>query len=409
MKYFIQTFGCAANEADSERVAAMLESRGMKKAASVESADHVVVNTCMVRQSAEDRAYGLIQKLEKDKEKGKKLKIVVTGCMVGAAVREKSGKMFKGLRNRFPAVDEWLPIGEVGFDFAPLHSNKVRALVPISNGCNNYCTFCIVPFTRGREVSRPFEEIVSECQHLVGLGFREITLVGQNVNSYGADLLAGAENIQTLRDLDKPYPSSPSTPKNPPSDVITSNHGRGLKYTYVKHLGRFRLPTLFPQLLETVAMIPGLEKLDFISSNPWDFTDRLITVISKHQNISRQIHLPVQSGSDKILKKMNRWYTAAEYLQLVRNLKFKIKNLKLSTDIIVGFPGETKEDFQDTVALARKVGFYKAYIAMYSPRPMTAAVMSFADDIGYKEKKHRWQILENLINKPRLGPKASYA
>ena len=311
---------------------------------------------------------------------------MVTGCLAGAAAREKSGKMMKSLKEKWPQVDEWLPIEEVGFDFAPLRSDKVHALVPISNGCNNFCTFCIVPFTRGREISRPFEEIITECRHLILQGYREITLIGQNVNSYGADLIVGSENIQTIRDLEKTYFQD--------DKKMGKFYLNGIKIqpTWIKHLGKFRLPTLFPRLLEDVAKIEGLEKLDFISSNPWDFSEDLISVIANNANISRQIHLPVQSGSDKVLARMNRWYTRDEYLRL--------SNLKLSTDIIVGFPGETEDQFDETVTIAKKVGFIKAYIAMYSPRPMTAATTSFPDDIPYKEKKKRWQALENLINKP---------
>ena len=215
MKYYIKTFGCAANEADSERVAAYYEARGYKPARTMKSADDVVINTCMIRQSAEHRVYGLVHNLTEEKKLGRKIKIVVTGCMVGMAVREKTGKMIRSLKKKMPGVDEFLPIEEVGFDFAPIHTSAHHAWVPISNGCNNFCTFCVVPFTRGREVSRSMEDIISEGQELVEKGIASITLVGQNVNSYGADL----------------------------------KHKTG-KVTYVKHLGRLRIPTLFPQLLE---------------------------------------------------------------------------------------------------------------------------------------------------------------
>ena len=418
MKYFIRTFGCAANEADSERVAAMLEARGMTKASSMDKAGHVVINTCMVRRSAEDRAYGLIRNLRKVKSRQPDLKIVVTGCLVGAAAREKSGEMMRHLKEKWPEVDEWLPIEEVGFDFAPLRSNEGHALVTVSNGCNNFCTFCIVPFTRGREVSRPFKEVVTECKQLIKNGYKEITLVGQNVNSYGADLLVGGENIQTLRDLGRTYFESPPLVQGTGRDDYLRNQdedrhrpiparpwkGDGGKYkpVYIKHLGKFRLPTLFPQLLETVSVIPGLMRLDFISSNPWDFTDDLIEVMAKHQNIARQLHLPVQSGSNAVLKRMNRWYTRREYLELVSKLKTKISGITLSTDIIVGFPGETENQFNETVDLVKRAGFYKAYISRYSPRPGTAATTAFCDDVGHREKKRRWQVLENLINKPYL-------
>lgn len=368
MKYHIITFGCAANEADSERVAAIYEARGYTKASSIDFADDVIINTCMIRQQAEDRVYGLVYNLSKDKDAGRNLKIVVTGCMVGMAVREKTGRMLTLLKKKMPAVDEFLPIEEVGFDHAPIRTNATHAWVPITNGCNNFCTFCVVPFTRGREVSRPFEDILLECYQLAQQKITNVTLVGQNVNSYGADL---------KNDKDR-------------------------KITYVKHLGRLRIPTLFPQLLRDVCDIEDISTVDFISSNPWDFSDELIETIAKNPKISRHIHLPVQSGDTQVLRRMNRWYTREQYLALISKLKAQISNVTISTDIIVGFCGETKEQFEQTVDLAKEVGFTKAYIAMYSDRPMTSAHKVYSDDIGYSEKKRRWEILEELINKTNL-------
>lgn len=412
-KYFIKTFGCQQNVADSERIAAAFEARGMKPAKSYEEADYIVINTCMVRQSAEDRVYGLVKNLGKLKIENCKLKIIVTGCMVGLAFRDKSGKILTKLRERMPEVDEFMPIEEVGFDFEPIRTNKTHAWIPISNGCNNFCTFCVVPFTRGREISRPFDEIMEEAIKLKNQGYEEITLLGQNVNSYGADLLLGEENIQVMRDLPKKYFKNSRLPpagrvgktQSPKPKLRTKNIKykiRNLKPVYVKHLGRYRIPTLFPYLLEEVAKL-GFKKVDFISSNPWDFSDELIEVIAKYPNITRTIHLPVQSGDDNVLKRMNRWYTADEYLRLISKLKNQISNLKITTDIIVGFCGETEEEFQNTVKLCQKVGFEKAYIAMYSPRPMTAASKIMRDDVPYEVKKRRWQILEELINKPKLA------
>lgn len=368
MKYWIITFGCAANEADSERIAAFYKARGYTKARSIRTADDVVINTCMVREKAENRVYGVVHNLSLEKSRGRKLKIIVTGCMVGMAAREKTGKMLSLLAKKMPAVDEFLPIEEVGFDHAPIRADKTHALVPITNGCNNFCTFCVVPFTRGREVSRPVNDILLECHEVGQQGYTRVTLIGQNVNSYGADL---------KNDTNK-------------------------KITYVKHLGRLRIPTLFPYLLEEISKIDGLTLIDFISSNPWDFSDELIDVIAKSPNISRHIHLPVQSGDTELLRKMNRWYTREEYLTLISKLKVQIPNVTISTDIIVGFPGETEEQFQNTVSLAAAVGFSKAYVAMYSDRPETAAHKIYPDDVPHKEKKRRWQILEEIINKKNL-------
>lgn len=369
MKYFIVTFGCAANEADSERIASYYQARGYIRARSIRSADDVIINTCMIREKAENRVYGLVHNLTIEKQKGRKLKIVVTGCMVGMAVREKSSKMLELLQKKMPGVDEFLPIEEVGFDHAPIRTNATHAWVPITNGCNNFCTFCVVPFTRGREISRLFEDIILECHQVAQLGYTHITLVGQNVNSYGSDL----KDIQNK------------------------------KITYVKHLGRFRIPTLFPQLLEEICKIDGLTLIDFISSNPWDFSDELIETIARNPKISRRIHLPVQSGDTELLRKMNRWYSREEYLALVGKLRDSIPGVTLSTDIIVGFCGETEEQFENTVDLALRVGFTKAYVAMYSDRPITAAHKVYTDDVPHAEKKRRWQILEELINKTNLS------
>lgn len=313
----------------------------MTPTADITEADQVVINTCMVRQSAENRIYGLVNNLSELKIVSCKLKIILTGCLVGMAVRDKSGKMMKSLREKMPEVDEFLPVEEVGFDNAPLRTGKTHAWVPIANGCNNFCSYCVVPYTRGREASRPLEEIIAECEELKSKGYTQVTLLGQNVNSYEAG---------------------------------------------------------FPYLLERVSKL-GFEKVDFISSNPWDFSDELIAVIALYPNITRTLHLPVQSGDNVILKKMNRRCTAKEYLDLVGKIRKNIPDVKFTTDIIVGFCGETKQQFQNTVDLCKEVGFEKAYIAMYSPRPMTASQRFFEDDISHKEKKRRWEALDEMINK----------
>ena len=405
-KYFIQTFGCAQNEAYSERIASMLESRGMTKAKEINKADYIVINTCMVREMAENRVYGLINNLRRTRDQRPKAKIVLTGCMVGMAIRDKAGKFLKLIKKRLPGVDEFLPIEEVGFDHPQLRTDKIHAWVPISNGCNNFCTFCVVPFTRGREVSRPCEEVISECWKLAENGYKKITLLGMNVNSYGADLLVGPENIQVMRDVNKTYfEKSKAKGQRSKLQLKIKNLNKKINPVYIKHLGRYRIPTLFPYLLEEICKIKGIEKIDFMSSNPWDFCDKLIEVIAENPKISRSIHLPVQSGSNSVLKRMNRWYTREEYLKLMEKIRKKAAGVKFSTDIIVGFCGETEEEFSETVDLAKKVGFYKAYIAMYSDRPMTAAHKAFKDDVPYKEKKRRWKILEDLINKPNLRKK----
>ncbi|MFZ2025332.1 MAG: MiaB/RimO family radical SAM methylthiotransferase [Microgenomates group bacterium] len=376
MKYYLSVFGCAANTAESERIAASYVGRGWSAAETIVEADEVVIVTCMIRQSAEDRVTGLLRNLGIEKTAGRKVKIIVTGCMTGLAIRDTSGKIMAGYKKKYPMVDEFLAIEEVGFASVQLRSDPKHALVLISNGCNNFCSYCVVPFARGREVSRPMEEIIKECEQLAHDGVTIITLVGQNVNSYGADL------VKKKKILDK--------------------NGNGIKPVYVKHLGKMRIPTLFPHLLTEVAAISGLQSIDFISSNPWDFSDELIEVIASNKNIKRLIHLPVQSGDTTVLKRMNRWYTPAGYIRLVNKMRKKIPDVQFSTDIIVGFPDETVKQFEHTIKLCETVGFAKAYISIYSDRPSTFAHNTLGDTIPYAEKKRRWEVLDELINKTNL-------
>lgn len=414
MKYFIKTFGCQQNIADSERVDAAFKGRGFKKARGYRDANYVIINTCMVRESAENRVYGLTNNLLKLKEQKKQknvyFKVIVTGCMVGVALRDKTGKYLNRLRSIMPAVDEFMPIEEVGFDSEPVRGNTKVGLVPISNGCNNFCTFCIVPFTRGREISRPYADIINECQRLKDAGYDEIMLLGQNVNSYGADIVLGADNIQVMRDIGKTYFVNEKTKtKNEKQQLKTKKfkiNGKEIKPVYVKHLGRYRLPTLFPHLLEEIAQM-NFKKVDFISANPWDYSDELIAVIARNSNITRLLHMPVQSGDNAVLKRMNRWYTREEYLAIIDKLKKAVPNIQFATDIIVGFPGETPQQFNNTVKLCEDVGFVKGYVSIYSPRPFTAATKTvMGNEIPHTIKRERWETLNTLINKkhPGLSP-----
>jgi tRNA-2-methylthio-N6-dimethylallyladenosine synthase len=397
MKYFIKTFGCQQNHVDSERIASYLKAQGMKPEESYEKADYIVINTCMIRQSAENRVYGLVNNLVKVKVQKSKVKIIVTGCMTGLAIRDKTGKYLKRLKEIMPEVDEFMPIEEVGFDNIPLKTDKYTAYVPISNGCNNFCTYCVVPYTRGREKSLPYQEIINQCLKLKKRGYRVVTLLGQNVNSYGADLVASEE---ALREADcGDIPQSLAEEERHERQNLPS-----LKPIYVKHLGRYRIPTLFPYLLEEIAKM-GFEKVDFISSNPWDFSDELIDIIAGNKNITRLIHLPVQSGDDNVLKRMNRWYKVSDYIALISKIKNQISKIKFTTDIIVGFCGETDEEFRNTVDLCKKVGFNWAFVSVYSQRPMVAATKIYKDDVPHPIKDRRWKILDDLINKPHLKKK----
>jgi len=374
VKYFIKTFGCAANTADSERIASLYQARGYTEAKNYDEADVVVINTCVVRQAAEDRVYGLVKNLALKKQNNSHFKIVVTGCLVGAAQRDNSGRRLKNLQKMLPEVDEFLPIDEVGFDYTPLRRDKKNALVSISAGCNNMCTYCIVPFSRGQEVSRSFESIMSEVKNLATQGYEAITLLGQNVNSYGADFL-----------------------RQKPMQKFKLPNGREVDPILVKSMGRTRIPTLFPYLLAEVAKLP-FQKVSFMSSNPWDFSPELIETIANHTNINRELHLPVQSGDDEILKKMNRWYTQADYLDLIKRIKTRVPQISFTTDIIVGFPSETEAHFANTVELCHQVNFNIAYISCYSPRVGTAAE-HLVDDVSVVEKKRRFHVLDDLINK----------
>lgn len=370
--YYIETFGCQQNVADSERIASYYEARGYSETKSKENADILVINTCVIRERAFEKVFGYIRNIYK---KNPKMHIVITGCLIGASSREPSGKMMKSLKRRLPHV-EFLPLEEVGFEYVPKRGEGAHAWLPISNGCNNFCTYCIVPFSRGRERSRPFQELLQEAQDIKRQGFSEITLLGQNVNSYGADFLLNT--YQT-------------------GDTFFIDETVEVRPVMVKHLGRHRIPTLFPHLLDRVAAM-GFSKVSFMSSNPWDFSDELIDVMAKCENIDRILHLPVQSGSDIILEKMNRWYTSKEYRALIDRIRSKIPEMRFTTDIIVGFPGETEEYFKESLDLVRQVHFEKAYISCYSPRPGTKAY-DFPDDISYEEKKHRFHTLQKEIEK----------
>lgn len=344
MKYYLKTFGCQMNEAESEAIAAWYQAQGWTKVETWQAADEVVINSCSVRQSAENRVFGLVNNIAnfKKQKKSKKPKVILTGCLVGSAFGPRKRFSPRNLRQRLSQVDQFKPWWEWGFEkitpFAT-RQNKKKAFVPIMKGCNHFCTYCVVPYAKGEEISYPFDEIICRVEELAQRGWEHLVLLGQNVNSY--------------------------------------EHN-------------------FARLLKKIHQIPQIKKISFLTSNPWDLTDEIIKVMELPK-IDRVLHLPVQSGDDQVLKKMNRPYTAKEYLDLIRKIKKEIPDIVLTTDIIVGFPGETKKAFQNTVALCQKVGFAKAYIARYSPRPGTAA-FKMEDEVPPQEKKRRWKILDDLIN-----------
>ena len=335
-KYHIITFGCQMNKSDSERISAKLEHKGYKPSSKINEADLVVVNMCSVRQSAVDRIFGLTQKFAESKIKNKKLKIILTGCILKKDKR-KLREIFDDVR-----MQPWLSS----------YAKSKSKYIPISNGCNNFCTYCVVPHTRGPLVCRGYKEILKEVKDAIKGRVKEIWLLGQNVNSY-------------------------------------------LSYY---HCDRNAIKITFSKLLEMVNDMPGKFQIRFTSPNPADFTDELIEVMAKSEKVAKFLNLPVQSGDDKILKRMNRRYTVKQYKNLVKKIREKIPDINLSTDAIVGFPGETKKQFENTVKLFREIQFNIAYISKYSPRPGTAA-FQLKDSVPIKEKKHRERILMELISK----------
>ncbi len=370
---FIKTFGCQANKSDSERLLGDYVARGYTETLDWHQADEIVINTCSVRQSAEDRVTGFILNIDKYFLGKPKPKIILTGCMLHFNEKE--------IKQLLPQIDEILPISEVGFNQKAIRKDKDKAFVTISTGCNSFCTFCIVPFSRGREKSRPMADVVNEIQGLANEGYSEVTLIGQNVNSWGLEKVGVA-----LRKLfmDK---------ENFTSDIIPTNQSQYFKPEDTPP---------FVTLLREISKIDGIRKISFFTSNPWDFWNELVDEIAVNPKIDRFIHLPVQSGSNRILKLMNRGYTRESYLTLINQIKTKVPDAVIGTDIIVGFPGETDEDFAETLDLVKQVGFKVAFVARYSPRPGTATSRLYPDDVPAKVKKERWEILDQIANKDNL-------
>jgi len=339
------------NESDSQRIASFLNSLGLKPSQEKE-ADLIIVNACSVRQTAVDRIYGKVKVWSESAKK-----IILTGCILPSDKKKLEPKVDLIVDiNDFNKLEKYLVkllLKKPKLKTIPASKPKTIALIPIMTGCDHFCSYCAVPYTRGREISKSEKEIICETKKAIQNGAKEIILLGQNVNRYKIQLTV-----------------------NDQQSTITP----------------------FVKLLKKLIKIPGDFQIKFISPNPWDFPEDLIELITKEPKLSKEIHLPVQSGDDEILRKMNRPYSAKQYLALIQKLKSKIKNLRLSTDIIVGFPGETKQAFQNTVELSKKAKFDKAYIAQYSPRAGTRA-SKLKDDVSRDEKKRRWQILENLINK----------
>jgi tRNA-2-methylthio-N6-dimethylallyladenosine synthase len=340
--YHIWTIGCQMNKEESARLANRFEELGYTPVNAIDDADLIVLNSCVVRQSAENRVINKLATLRAIKKTKPDARLALTGCLVDADT--------EALQKRFPHVDYFFKPGDSppwledsGEIVYPEHVSPT-AYVTIIQGCDNYCSYCIVPYRRGREKSRTMEEITCEVRELVRRGVKEITLLGQNVDSFGHDL------------PDKPE---------------------------------------LADLLEQLNGIEGLSRLRFLTNHPKDMSHQLIEAIARLDKVCEQVSLPIQAGSDEILKAMNRGYTVAEYLDLVELMREKIPGLALSTDIIAGFPGETESQFRQTADLLSGVKFDTVHIAVYSPRTGTAAA-KLADNIPLAEKKERAAIIEKL-------------
>lgn len=362
MKYKIFTYGCQANEHDSERIAYLLENLGYTKTENEEEADFIAYNTCLIRENAELKVYGHLGAIKKLKLSKPDMILAVCGCMMS------TGPARDVIKEKYRHVD--IIFGTSNIDKLPelisLHkttdkmvvdieeyrdedlgfvrSNEFSAYVSIMNGCNNFCTYCIVPYARGREKSRPINEIVQEVKNLANRGYKEVTLLGQNVNSYGKDI----------------------------------------GYT-------------FPDLLYAIDKeVKNLEILRFMTSHPKDLSDELIQAMADIDMLAKHFHLPAQSGSNKVLKEMNRRYTAEDYIVLVEKLRAKMPDIAITTDLIVGFPGESEEDHKQTIELCKKVRYDSAFTFIYSPRPGTPAAER-EDQIPHDIQSRRFQELLDAI------------
>ena len=365
--YFIETYGCQMNVADSELISGLLSSEGYNKTSDIHAADIIFVNTCAIREHAEDKVHSRLGFYNQLKQKKPETIIGILGCMaqnlkedileskpfvdiiLGPDSYRKLPEMINNRSNKIDhIVDTKLSRYEVYDNLFPSRNEGINAWISIMRGCDKFCTFCIVPFTRGRERSRSIDSIVSEAVQAVSDGFYEITLLGQNVNSY--------------------------------------NH-QGQK---------------FHELLDEVAQINGLKRIRYTSPHPQDMTQEVLDVMRKHQKICNYVHLPLQAGNDRILKRMNRTYKKLEFISLVKQIRETLPNVGLSTDIIVGFPGESKIEFNDTLDVMEKVHFDSAYTFKYSSRPGTKA-SEFEDLVTEDEKQSRLEMVIEMQKKHTLS------
>ena len=373
-KYFIRTYGCQMNVHDSEEIAARLESLGFTSTDKLENADIVILNTCAIRENAHDKLYGFLGRCKHAKKDNKNLIVGICGCMAQEEnvvnelmtkhkyvdivfgthnIHELQDLILK--RNKKQDINVYSCEGKVYENIDYKRDSNIKAWVNIQYGCDKFCTYCIVPYTRGKQRSRRSCMILKEVEDLVKKGYKEVTLLGQNVNAYGKEL----------------------------DDEIS-----------------------FAELLQKVSDTK-IERIRFVTSHPWDFTDEMIDVIAKNDNIMPYIHLPLQSGSSRILKLMGRRYTKEEYLTLYKKIREKVKGCSITTDIIVGFPNESDEDFQDTLDVVNECKFDSAFTFIFSPREGTPAA-KMKDTIDMKTKEDRLHKLNEIINKYSLEANQKY-
>lgn len=366
-KYFIKTYGCQMNEHDSENIKAILEEMSFEYTDEMEDADLILLNTCAIRENAHNKVFGYLGRIKHLKETKPNIIVGLCGCMAQeeVVINEILEKynwldivfgthnihalpdiLLKALKNKKINVEVLSIEGDVVENIPVKRDSKYKAWVNIMYGCDKFCTYCIVPYTRGKQRSRLPEFIIEEVNKLVTDGYKEVTLLGQNVNAYGKDL-----------------------------DI---NYGMA-------------------NLLEDVANT-GIERIRFVTSHPWDFTDEMIDVISKCDNVMPYVHLPIQSGSDRILKLMGRRYTKEEYITLYNKIRNKVKDVSITTDIIVGFPGETESDFEETLDIVNTCKFDGAFTFIFSPRVGTPA-SKLPDNTPKEEKESRLHKLNELVNK----------
>jgi len=383
-KFYLLTFGCQMNKNDSERVVGLLLSLGFEETANPLAADLLMINTCSVRQSAEDRVYGFVTNWQEYRAKKPNLIIAITGCMPG---RDENGKM----RKKLPGVDLFFPIDELVYlpsrlkalnpdllsgpvddltdylSIDPSRGIKHRVSIAIQTGCNNFCTYCVVPHSRGRERNRSVKDILKEVVAAVGDGAKEVDLLGQVVNNYQA---SDPENFCSC---------------NPFSNETIPVGKKDIKFNKD-----------FAALLWEVNQVDGLERIHWTAADPQYFNDYLIQALTLPKQVD-YLHLPVQSGDNEILKKMNRHYTREQYIDLVKKIRQARPTIALGTDIIVGFCGETDEQFENTLDLYRQCQFDISYHARYSERSGTTAAKAFKDDVPKAVKKARWEKIQALM------------